>query len=158
MKTKLIAAMAATLAMGCATAASAGVYTDDMTRCLVKATSDADRDTLIRWMFAAMANNGSVKSFSTITADQHKQMERAGGLLFQRLLPTECRKETVAALKFEGNSALESRFGALGQVAMRGLMADPAVSNSMVNWVTFVDQDALKAMLKEAGVPVAPDK
>ena len=149
-----VAAATAALAMGCASSASAGVYSDDLSRCLGKATSSADRDVLVRWIFAAMANNASVKSFATITPEQHKKMEKDGGELFQRLLVTDCHAETVTALKFEGYDAIAVGFRTLGEVAMRGLTADPTVSASLTNWINYIDQDRLKAVIKEAGLPV----
>lgn len=90
-----------------------------------------------------------------IDAEQRKDLEKKGAQLFQRLLLDDCRKETAAALKYEGGTALEASFGVLGQVAMRGLMADPAVSGGVANMTAYLDKERWAALAKESGVPLA---
>jgi hypothetical protein len=64
----------------------------------------------------------------------------------------DCHKETVAALKYEGNAALGSGFQLLGQTAARGLMGDPAVAGQMAAIEKAMDPSKLESLAKEAGV------
>jgi hypothetical protein len=58
----------------------------------------------------------------------------------------------VDALKYEGASALSSSFNLLGQVAMRGLMNDPAVAQSLGAIDKDLDAGLLAELKKEAGI------
>jgi hypothetical protein len=138
--------------------ASAGIYTDDLSKCLVSSASQADKDVLIEWVFAAMSTNPVVKSMSSVTPEQRTVLTRSAAELMQRLLVSDCRKETVAALKYEGDSAFETSFGVLGQVAMRGLMSDPVTDAELQKLAGDVDKDKLADLWKEAGLTLPPDQ
>ena len=157
--------MSKTIALGLAAAfllnvpcASAGVFTDDMSKCLVRASSPEDQAALIRFIFAAMALNPNVASLSAMNAEQRNETERMAASLLQRLLLKDCRTETVAALKNEGIGAIEASFGVLGQVAMRGLMADPNVAANLRAFGDGLDRRDLNELLKEAGIQPGPGR
>jgi hypothetical protein len=54
----------------CTTAAQAGPYTDDLSRCLIKSTSPDDQVVFMQWMFSAMSLHPAVSGLTSITADQ----------------------------------------------------------------------------------------
>jgi hypothetical protein len=118
---KIWFAIGTAAAMTWGTAASAGLYSDDLARCLIAKSSDADRITLMQWMFSALTAHPAVRSMSNITGAQRDGFTRKAGELFQRLMFVDCHTETVAALKYEGNGALESGFQVLGQAAAPGI-------------------------------------
>jgi uncharacterized protein YchJ len=146
-------AAALLLALSFGSAASAGIYTDDLSRCLVKSATAEDQAQLVRWEFAEFALNPALSTVSSVTSDQRKALERQSAALFERLVLTDCRKETEAALKYEGNVAFQASFAVLGQVAARGLMSDPKVNEGMAGMVAFLDSPKWDAMAKEAGIP-----
>jgi hypothetical protein len=134
--------------------AFAGPYTDDLSKCLVRSSSDTDKVILVKWIFALLTLNPAVKSLSSVTDDQRQALDKDGALLMQRLILTDCHDETVAALKNEGMEAAQSSFQVLGQVAGRSLFSDPAVQKGMQGFMQYIDQDKWSAISKEAGVPV----
>jgi len=137
----------------CSLSAKAGVYTDDLSKCLVKSTSTNDRVLLVRWMFAMLALHPAVQPLSSVTAAQRDDASKTAAGLFARLLTADCRKEAVNALKYEGVAAIGASFQVLGQVASRDLMTDPNVSKGMHQLGTDLDGDQkLKDLLKDAGV------
>ncbi len=138
------------------TAASAGIYTDDLSRCLVKSASDDDKTMLMKWVFGLMSASPAVSPMSSITPEQHKALNKQGAALFERLIIIDCHKEAVAAMKFEGDTAFETSFSVLAQVAVRGLMTAPAVNAEMENFVSYFDKDKLKALGAEAGATDTP--
>ncbi len=146
------AAAAAVLAPGLA---HAGIYTDEMSKCLVRSATPQDQTDLVNWVFAAMSSHPSVKGYVSITEAQRTEIARKASGLMERLLITSCRKETVEALKYEGASAIEQSFGVLGQVAMRGLMGDPAVAENFTKLGEYVDESKFEALGKEAGIAPA---
>lgn len=145
----------AAVAMTWGASASAGLYSDDLARCLVAKSSDADKITLMQWMFSAMTAHPAVQSMTNITATQREAFTKKGADLFQRLMFVDCRTETVGALKNEGSPAIEAGFQVLGQVAARGLMSDPAVAAQMGSVAKAMDASKLAALAKEAGTQPA---
>jgi hypothetical protein len=133
--------------------ANAGVYTDDLTKCIVNKTSVSDQTTLTQWVFSAMSSAPAVKAMTATTDAQHSQYNRQAAELISKLILTDCRAEAIAAIKYEGVGSFEQSFNVLGQVAMRGLMSDPAVGKQMQQFGTYFDSVKFKALGKEAGLP-----
>jgi len=142
------------LAAFAATPASAGIYADDLAKCLVKSSSAQDQADLVTWIFAVMSLNPAVRPYANFTDAQRADFDRKGGALFTRLMTADCRTESIAALKYEGAAAFETSFQVLGQVATRGLMSDPNVIKGMEGLGAAMDKGKLQALFKEAGLPV----
>lgn len=153
-----IATLAVAAAAVCAPQANAGIYSDDMAKCLVKSASQEDQITFIQWMFTAMALHPSVTSMAAISDKQRTELTSKTGALFMRLITKDCRSETVAAVKYEGPNALEQSFSVLGQAAMRGLMSHPAVEKGLQGLTSESDTKELRDLMKEAGVEPPPQK
>jgi len=148
----LVCGVAVAAALCTASAASAGVYSDDLGKCLVAKTSEADKTLLVQWIFSSMSVHPVVARMTSISAEQRRALSGKAGQLYQRLLITDCRTETVAALKYEGENSLESAFGILGQVAMKNLMNDPNVAKEMEALADGIDEAKLRALGQEAGL------
>ena len=147
---KLLRASALALAL-CAPAAfaHAGVYTDELSKCLVKSATPADQSTLVVWIYGAMSLHPDVKPYSNMTDAQHEAVLKGGAMLVERLLTVDCKTETVTALKYEGGSAIETSFGVLGQVAMRSLMTDPNVAKA-IDVTKYLDKSKFENLDKSA--------
>ncbi|MGI8841512.1 MAG: hypothetical protein ACR2F8_12135 [Caulobacteraceae bacterium] len=152
MKRALMAVMAAVAVLGGTTTASAGVYADDLSRCLVSSTSDADSAMLVRWMFSSLSANPVLKAMTTVTEGQREAYNKAVAALFERLLTVDCRKPYVEALKYEGGTVTETSFGVLGGAAVRGLMNQKDVAAQLQKLSTYLDKNKFAALAKEAGV------
>ncbi len=101
-------ARVATIAVGLFSASmcSAGVYSDGLARCLVSHTSPQDKTQLVRWIFAIMALHPAVSDTSTVGDSERDKLNRGAGMLFERLLTSDCRNETKEALMYEGPIAI----------------------------------------------------
>ena len=153
----IFAGMIALIAAGLVTTpASAGIYGDDVTRCLAKSVSDSDQITLVTWIFSAIALHPSIKQYANISAEQKAQVDGQVNAIVTRLLTQACRKETVAALKYEGAGFLEKSFSALGEIAMGGLTTNPEVAAGLTSWAANMDKEAFAAVAAEAGRPMPP--
>jgi hypothetical protein len=111
--------------------ALAGPYSDEMAKCLVKSTSDADKNMLVKWMFAAAALHPAVQSIASVSDAERNELNKSTARLVERLLTETCRAETVEALKNEGAGTIQSSFQVLGQVAAVRLFSDPIVARGM---------------------------
>jgi len=152
MNKTLFAAGAAVLTMAWASSASAGLFTDDLSRCLVTKSTDADKAVLVRWIFAAFSMNPSVKDMTQLNDAQRDNISVAGAALYQRLIFDDCRAQALAAVKNEGAASLEAGFQVLGQVAARTLMSDPASTKYLAGLAQKMDSAKVAAFTKEAGL------
>ena len=151
------AAALAVLALSSAPA-FAGVYADDLTKCLVKNTSADDQLALVRWSFAMMALHPAIKDMANIPPAARDQMNKQAIDITERLITVDCRAETVDALKYEGPGIFRTSFEVLGQVAFRGLTNEPQVSQGFVDWAKGFNLEKIIALGKEAGLPSPPPK
>lgn len=132
----------------------AGIYSDDLAKCLVSHSTDAEKTAMMQWMFAAMSAHPAVAALTKVTPGQRSDFNRRFATIVQELVTVRCRTETVAALKNEGPPAFQTSFGVLGQVAMRGLMNDAAVVAQLSQLETFADERMMSDVYKEAGITV----
>jgi hypothetical protein len=119
--------------------AHAGPFGDEMAKCLVRTTSEADKTVLIQWIFAAMASHPDVSALSHVSAQKGEELHKDVANLFVTLVTQRCKAETEQAVKFEGPEALKKSFEVLGQVAMQGIMSDPAVATYIGGLQKHVD-------------------
>ena len=158
MRKTVIAAVALAGAFGLASSATAGVYQDDLTRCIVKSATPSDQTAFVQWLFSVIALHPSVEEMAKITPAQRMALEKTSAKLFQRLVITDCHKETVDTLKYEGTGALQQSFQVLGQVAMRNLMTDSKVGAGIADLGANMDDAAWTDLAKEAGATTAGAK
>jgi hypothetical protein len=129
---------------------SAGPFGDEMAKCLVRATTPADKSVLVQWMFAFMTLHPEVKQFASVTAAQREALNKRMGDLVVALLSDRCVNESREALKNEGAGTIESSFALLGQVAAQALFTHPDVANGLADFGKAVDGEKLKALLESA--------
>jgi hypothetical protein len=151
MRCFLAIAAFASLAVAPLSSAHAGVYGDDLSRCLVKSTTSEDQVAFMIWMFSALGSHPAVKSYTTFTDAQRDAASAKAAGLMQRLMVEDCRKETIAGIRYEGQTAVLSAFNIFGQAAVRDLMTDPAVTKSLEALGEHVDETKFEALAKEAG-------
>lgn len=135
-----------------ATVAHAGAYTDDLGKCLVRKSSAADQTLLMQSMFSSLSASAAVKSIASTTPEQRRAYNHKAAMLYQRLMFIDCRSETVAVLKYEGQSGLNTGFEMLGETAISNLMSDPDVEREFQDAAAKFDQDKLKTLANEAGI------
>ena len=131
--------------------ASAGVYTDDLSKCLVSRTTPDQKAILVNWMFSAMSLNPAVARFAAIPDAQRKAFNVDMARLFESLVTVTCKSEMQLAIRYEGNAAIGAAFNVLGQVAGRELFSNPEVAKGMSELEKYVDEDKIKAVLNPAG-------
>ena len=124
--------------------AAAQNSTQQLSQCLAETTSGKDRKDLARWVFFAMAAHPEIKDFtSPSAASAEEETHKVMADLFTRLLSESCLKQTQAAFKEGGASAIGVAFQTLGQLAMQELMSNPAVNASMSKFEKQLDQSKL---------------
>lgn len=150
--------LAVVVCMGSAGAAQAGVYADDLSKCLVKSASPADQKDFVIWAFSAMSAHPDVAKYANFTDEQRTAGSKRVAGLYERLMTVDCRAETIAAVKYEGSAAIGVGFSVLGQVAFRNLMGDAKVNAQLTELEKYVDTKKFEALAAEAGVASKPSK
>lgn len=147
MKLRLLTAL---VLLGLTSSVHAGPFNDKLAICLVENTSQADKTTLMRWIFGAMSRHPKVSDLSQVNQAQADKMNKAVADLFVALLAERCATETADAVKYEGAAVISSSFEVLGKVAMQGLMTDASVSEYISGLEKNIEPGKLDAVLKGA--------
>jgi len=124
--------------------ANAGVYGDELTKCIIESTSTENQIKFVRWIFALMSLHPDVKDMSLITDKQHEEINKDTANIFVLLLTETCKEQAKKVMKYEGQAAFESSFKVLGQVAMRELMSNPKVKAGTGAFAKYIDEDKMK--------------
>ena len=144
--TRLPALILVLLIFNTVSPAFAGPYADALAKCMVGATTGAEKTTLVRWIFAMMALHPDVQSSSAVTPEQRGALSKQTAQLFQRLLTESCLKEAREAIRYEGASTIPSSFSLLGQVATRELFTDPKVNEGIAEFSKYIDEKKFKEL------------
>jgi hypothetical protein len=124
-----------------------GPYAIELSRCLVKSTTSADKTLLVQWMFATIALHPDVKWMAEVTENQRADLNKKTGALFEKLLTEICLDQARQALKNEGEGTLAASFSSLGQVASRELFANPSVAAGMDELGKQIDTERVRKIL-----------
>lgn len=154
MKFTKLTAIAACMAVFYVPAALAGVFADDLGKCLVNSTTREDRVNLIRWLFVAASHHPAVKPIASVTPAQQEDSDKQMGTLVMKLLTESCKTETQKALQTEGPATIQFAFEVLGKVAGQELFSSPEVAGNLKGLTKYIDPEKIKA-LSTAPVPAA---
>ena len=141
-----------------ATPVSAGVMADDLSRCMISKATDEDKSAFMAWMFSAISADPKLQKFTTLDRAQRDKLATGAANVFQRLLLVDCRKESVAVLKAEGVDAMVASFGGLGEAATEAMFRSPQAQAELDSLGKNFDQQKLKSLSREAGIPDDQDK
>jgi hypothetical protein len=136
--------MISALLLSCS--AHAGPYGDDLAKCLVESTTKEDRESLVRWMFAAAAAHPAVASIANVSPQALDQANADTGALFMRLVTDSCKDKAKKALTYEGPATIQLSFQVLGQVAGREMFSSPEVKKALSGLETSIDNKKLEEL------------
>lgn len=122
----------------------AGLYTDDLSRCLVSSTTPKDKVNLVKWMFTAASRHPAVSSIASVSDKQLDDMNKEVAELFVSLLTETCKEQAQKAVRYEGQIAIQGGFQVLGQVAAAELFSSPEVSAGMDGLAKHIDNQKLQ--------------
>jgi hypothetical protein len=126
--------------------AFAGVYGDEMSKCLIESTTKDDRGALVRWLFTAAATNPAIAPIAVPTKDDLDNANKTMGALMMRLLTDSCKDQTIKALRYEGSTTWETSFGVLFQVAGHELVSGREVTQALSGLKDYLDPKKLQAL------------
>ncbi|GAA5315009.1 MAG: hypothetical protein AseanaTS_02130 [Candidatus Pelagadaptatus aseana] len=137
--------LCASLSLPCFT--QAGIYSDDLSRCLVESSTSSDKTALVKWMFTSMALHPDVAMMSSVTDQQRDRANEEAADIFVKLMTETCLAQTKKAIQYEGPMAVQQGFSVLGQVAGQELFANPNVASALSGLEQHMDNQKLSAAL-----------
>jgi hypothetical protein len=117
--------------------------------CMADHTTGKDRKDLAKWIFLAMAAHPEIKEHAgpNVTAALDESA-RSTAALVTRLLTESCADQARAVVQTgQAAQAFQVAFSGLGELAMKELMADKAVLESMTSFQKYLDQKRLNEAL-----------
>lgn len=136
---RAILAFALPLLFAAAPMVQAGPAADELSRCLVQSTSNEDKITLVKWMFASMSLHPAVAELSTVNDTTRDAANQDMAALLVLLLEERCFNQARAAIQSEGSVALQNSFAILGQAAANELFTNPNVAAGLGALTEFLD-------------------
>lgn len=127
--------------------AQAGVYSNDLSKCLVETSTANDRIVLVKWMFTAIAAHPAVSGMSKITDRDREEINRQAAGMFVHLVGELCQSQAKKAVQFEGPYAIQQAFRVFGRVAGKELFQNPAVGKAISGLNKYVNEDKLNKAL-----------
>ena len=125
----------------------AGVYTDQLSNCLVVSSSERDKLTLVKWMFTAMSLHPAVSDLALVTDEKRNSSNQTMADLLANLLTERCLAQTEAAIANEGPTSLQRSFSILGQVAAAALFSNLEVAAGLSELDKYLDVETIDRKL-----------
>lgn len=132
------------ICLAASAASHAGVYSDDLSRCLVESTTEQDKTMLVKWMFTAMALHPEVVAMSDVTYQQRDAANKAAAQMIVSLMTEACLTPAKKAVQYEGPLAIQQAFTILGQVAGQELFSNPNVAQGLADFEKHMDANKLR--------------
>jgi len=126
---------------------SAGTYTNNLVKCMVKNSTPNDIKTLKTWMFFAFAQDKDLNRYAKITNSQKIAVNKKMGEYVNRLLLKKCPKELKAAIKNDGPQAIPVAFEYLGHVAGSAITSEPNVRRYFMEFSKYLNMKDINSLL-----------
>ena len=128
---------------GASQMASAGPTVDQLSDCLVKSTTAADKTTVLQWTFVALSAHPELKKFSNVNEEQRTQLDKNLAQTLQRILVEQCSAQTKAVIQAEGVQAVGDSFQELGSITGEEILKTPEVKDQLKGVVRYIDLNKL---------------
>jgi hypothetical protein len=133
----------ATALMGTAQFAVAGPTVDQLSDCLVKATTATDKTTVLQWTFAALSTHPDLKALSNVSDAQRTQLDQKFAQVLQRVIVEQCAAQTKAVIAAEGVQAVGDSFQELGRTTGEDIIKNPEVKKQLQGVLRYIDLNKL---------------
>lgn len=123
--------------------AIAGPTVEQLSNCLVKSTTAADKTTVLQWTFVALSAHAELKKFSNVNEAQRTQLDKNLAQVLQRILVEQCSAQTKAVIAAEGVQAVGESFQELGRITGEEILENPEVKSQLKGVLRYVDLNKL---------------
>ncbi|WP_374663237.1 hypothetical protein [Acinetobacter sp.] len=130
-------------ALGASQMAAAGPTVDQLSDCLVKSTTAADKTAVLQWTFVALSAHPELKKFSNVNEEQRTQLDKNLAQVLQRILTEQCSAQAKAVIQAEGMQAVGDSFQELGSITGEEILKTPEVKAQLKGVVRYIDLNKL---------------
>ena len=129
--------------LGTTQVAIAGPTVDQLSDCLVKATTATDKTTVLQWTFLALSAHPDLKAMSNVSEEQRAQLDQKFAHVLQRVIVEQCAAQTKTVIQTEGFQAVGESFQALGRSTGEEIIKNPAVKQQLNGILRYIDLNKL---------------
>ena len=129
--------------LGATPLAMAATPVEQLSDCLVKATTATDKTTVLQWTFVALSAHPDLKAFSQVTDVQKEQLDKNLAQVLQRILVEQCSTQTKAVIQAQGLQAVGDSFQELGSITGEEILKNPEVKQQLKGVIRYVDLNKL---------------
>ena len=113
-----------------------------LSTCLVKKSTGADREALVRWILGSLASSSLAQTMVQVDPAGKEAADRALAATYTRLMTVDCLNEILALKKAGDAKGVEQGFSTLGAIAMRDAMTDPSVGAAMSAFAKYMPPES----------------
>ena len=116
---------------------------DQLSSCLVKSTTAADKTSVLQWTFAALSTHPDLKAFAQVSDAQKEQLDQNFAAVLQRILVEQCSAQAKAVIQADGVEGIGSSFQELGQITGEEILKNPEIKAQLKGVLRYVDLNKL---------------
>lgn len=117
-------------------------------QCFVDKTTGADRIAVARWMLGSMSSAPQMADLIKVDSALKTEADKKMAALFTRLMAVDCASEARPLFKARSRAGFEAAGGALGKIAMKELLTDPAASKGLENYTSYLRESDFAGLVK----------
>lgn len=123
--------------------ALASTVQDQLSSCLVKSTTAADKTAVLQWTFAALSTHPDLKAFTQVSDVQKEQLDKNFAAVVQRILVEQCSTQAKAVIQADGIEGIGASFQELGQITGEEILKNPEIKSQLKGVLKYVDLNKL---------------
>lgn len=122
---------------------SASTTGDQLSECLMKSTTAADKTAVMQWTFTALAAHPDLKAYSNVTDAQRDALDQKLATVLQRIIVEQCSTQAKAVIQTEGLQAVGDSFQELGRSTGEQILKNSEVKDQLKGVVRYLDLNKL---------------
>lgn len=127
--------------------ALSGTASENLKKCIAQSSSSKDNVTLTKWIAKAFVAHPALTEILAMKPADKINIDREFAAFAEKILITDCKKQTVDTLQTEGLPALQDALETLSQQLIKELSSNPEVIKEIGLFATHIDQNKLLAAL-----------
>lgn len=127
------------ICLATSSSANSGEHANALSQCLIKNTTEKDKDVMARWVFSTLSQHPSISSMSTLSENTKTTADRDMAQLVETFMYNKCKVQVKNALQKEGPKAIELSIRQYAQVTGEEMLRDPSITNNVTNLAQHLD-------------------
>lgn len=116
---------------------------DQLSDCLIKSTTAADKTVVLQWTFVALSAHPDLKALVTENAVQKNQLDKNLAQVLQRIMVEQCSAQTLAVIQSQGVQAVGESFQELGQMTGQEILKTPEIKQQLKGVLNHIELNKL---------------